>query len=111
MIRTQSVNIMLVLRLIPSSNEIALFLGYFEEPMGYAMKLYSANLTSFIFDPNQNLTSLDVFKICNDVLMGLVYLRSYGIVHFDIHPGNILLEFGTQIQAVISDFGVSFFKS
>jgi DNA-binding NtrC family response regulator/tetratricopeptide (TPR) repeat protein len=51
--------------------------------------------------------ALDIQKICElfaQVLRGLQYIHSQGIVHFDIKPGNILVTAGT---AKLIDFGLA----
>ncbi len=47
----------------------------------------------------------DTARILLDVLNGLAYAHSQGVIHRDIKPGNILLT--RQGQAVLSDFGIA----
>ena len=47
----------------------------------------------------------DVARILLDVLEGLQYAHSEGMVHRDVKPGNILLS--KSGQAVLTDFGIA----
>jgi serine/threonine protein kinase len=47
----------------------------------------------------------EVVRILLDVLDGLAYAHSEGMIHRDLKPGNILLT--RQGQAVIADFGIA----
>jgi serine/threonine protein kinase len=47
----------------------------------------------------------DTARILLDVLDGLAYAHSQGVIHRDIKPGNILLT--REGQAVLSDFGIA----
>ncbi|KAI5949910.1 hypothetical protein KGF54_005388 [Candida jiufengensis] len=62
------------------------------------------NLLSDIYSPN--LTFKVSRKIFRDVLNGLQYLHSVGIIHRDIKPANLLVSENNVVK--ISDFGVSF---
>ncbi len=47
----------------------------------------------------------DVTRILNDVLSGLAYAHSEGVIHRDLKPANILLT--RRGQAVLTDFGIA----
>ncbi|KAL3311212.1 hypothetical protein Ciccas_010210 [Cichlidogyrus casuarinus] len=77
--------------------------------------LYFCNLFDFsgvsLFDLIESLPSgkireeKHIYKIARDVLRGLLYVHSKGIVHRDLKSENILISFN-QV-AKIADFGVS----
>ena len=46
----------------------------------------------------------DTVRILRDVVSALAYAHSYGVVHRDIKPDNVLLSHGV---AVVTDFGVA----
>ena len=97
---------------IPSHPNIARFLGYFDNPVGYALKYYHGSLVEIIYQEDKwpALSQTLIRSLITDVAKGLAHLHKSGIVHFDIKPGNILYETrpGLEIPIfVISDFGVS----
>lgn len=47
----------------------------------------------------------DLLKVLKDILLGLEYLHTSGILHNDIKPGNILLD--QYSNACLSDYGIS----
>jgi hypothetical protein len=47
----------------------------------------------------------DVARVLLDVLEGLAYAHSEGMIHRDVKPGNILLS--SRGQAVLTDFGIA----
>jgi serine/threonine protein kinase len=47
----------------------------------------------------------EVVSILNDVLSGLAYAHSEGVIHRDIKPANIMLT--KKKQAVLTDFGIA----
>ncbi len=54
---------------------------------------------------NERLPLGEIVRIMLDVLDGLAYAHSEGVVHRDLKPSNILLT--KRGQAVISDFGIA----
>jgi serine/threonine protein kinase len=53
----------------------------------------------------QRMPLVEVVSILNDVLSGLAYAHSEGIIHRDIKPANIMLT--KKGQAVLTDFGIA----
>ncbi len=54
---------------------------------------------------NKTLTVKEIIKISLDILTGLHYIHSKGLVHLDIKPSNVLIN--NNNKAVITDFGLS----
>ncbi|KAF0532020.1 kinase-like protein [Gigaspora margarita] len=46
----------------------------------------------------------ELIKIAKDIVLGLTYLHSKGIIHRDLHSNNILIN---DNKALIADFGIS----
>lgn len=53
----------------------------------------------------QKLTSTQIKKIFCGIVSGLMFLHAKGIVHRDLHPGNIMIR--EDMTPVIVDFGLS----
>ncbi|XP_044595272.1 eukaryotic translation initiation factor 2-alpha kinase 1-like isoform X2 [Cotesia glomerata] len=58
---------------------------------------------------NANETSPEpiINEIYKQILMGLQYIHSRGIVHHDIKPGNIFISTSKKLQIQIGDFGLA----
>ncbi|BAU65756.1 serine/threonine protein kinase [Stanieria sp. NIES-3757] len=55
-----------------------------------------------------SISTLDILKFINDILLGLEYAHSREVVHCDLKPENVLLEpQGNSWIARISDFGIA----
>ena len=76
------------------------------------MKLYKGSLSNYIYDEKIEIDAKSVLKISQDIATGLRHLHGYGIVHFDVKPKNIFVNFPEpgQFQCAIGDFGVGFQK-
>lgn len=89
----------------------------------YAMRLYDATLADFLSHPSNTITLVNLYLLFFEMLVPLEYFRAMGLVHRDIKPDNILLDFrarirrfqttnfhleiNTPMRPVIADFGVS----
>ncbi len=62
------------------------------------------SLNNYILDPDNKLEEKIVFYIFTQILEGLIYIHSRGVVHRDIKPGNIFIEKG---EIKIGDFGLA----
>ena len=71
------------------------------------MKRYNSDVSEYItrFDINKN----GIRFILKRVAIGLSYLHSRGIIHADLTPGNILMDFTIDAitDVVIADLGIS----
>jgi len=80
----------------------------------FAKKNYpslSRNLTEYC-DENQNgrvVPESSIWKICHDLISGLVYIHLHGIVHYDIKPSNIFFVSDDRLGCIckIGDFGLA----
>lgn len=68
----------------------------------YVMRYYAGESLA---DSIAGLDGSIIEKVIGEILEGLSYLHSCGIVHRDIKPGNVL--FGPDGRARITDFGIS----
>lgn len=71
------------------------------------MELCDSDLKNFIF--NENTKKLEIFqikKILYDILNGIDYLHKLNLIHRDLKPGNICINFDT-CTAKIADFGLA----
>jgi serine/threonine protein kinase len=75
------------------------------------MKLYSGTLKDFIFNEKTTFTSMDALKIAQDIILGIHHIHRFGLIHFDIKPANVLVDYDVihGFKCSISDFGVSYF--
>lgn len=55
--------------------------------------------------PQSKLPLYQAHKYFVELIAGLQYLHSQGVIHCDIKPGNLLLSLSNELK--ISDFGVA----
>ena len=90
-----------------------MFLGYFENPNGMAMKMYQGTLKDLIFNKEMVYNHSNALQMISDIANGCLHIHQFGLVHFDIKPLNVLFEVTSDpstefgIRCVISDFGAS----
>jgi len=68
------------------------------------MEFWRRDLRSLL-QPNTNFTKEQATKIIYEILKGIQYLHSWGVVHRDLKPENILIDNNFNIK--IWDFGLS----
>ncbi|MFH1461470.1 MAG: protein kinase [bacterium] len=94
-------------------SNIVNLIGYDDDNLVLIQELAFTDLYSFLFLNRQKEIDIKTkLKILIDIISGIEYMHSQGILHKDIKPGNILLfkdEEG-NLTAKITDFGHSMFK-
>jgi serine/threonine protein kinase len=100
-----------ILSLVSHENILRLVdIKYQGEAIYFITEICRSDLHSLIYQTNGNsayiaFTCADKIKVMHDVLQGLRYLHSHGVVHRDIKPSNILLTADRKVK--ICDFGLS----
>lgn len=61
-----------------------------------------------LIEDNNKISQQNLSKIVNSMLIGLYHMHSYGLIHRDLSPDNILIT--EDYQCKIIDFGVSRFS-
>ena len=74
-------------------------------PYYIVMKLMEGGTLEEFLEEHSRLGPDDAVRIIRDVLDGLGYAHSKGIIHRDIKPSNIL--FSSQHRATLADFGIA----
>ena len=62
------------------------------------------SLNNYILNPQKKIEEKLVFYIFSQILEGLIYIHSKGVVHRDLKPGNIFIKKG---EIKIGDFGLA----
>lgn len=70
------------------------------------MELCDTDLKTVIYNPELNLTFVQIKKIFFDILNGLEYMHKLGLIHRDLKPGNICVNL-ENCNAKICDFGLA----
>lgn len=77
--------------------------SYDEENNSYLMEKCDGNLDDYIKN-NQFITDERIMQLIYEILDGMSDVHNAGIIHRDIHLGNILMKNG---HIILSDFGLS----
>lgn len=83
------------------------FHSYFEDDSNFyiLLELCSNESLSVLLRRRKRLMELEVQCYLLQILSGIKYIHSHGIIHRDIKLGNILL--GSQMEIKLADFGLS----
>ena len=78
------------------------------ECISFTMNRMDITLNGFIQNSNKRLEELIVCEITRQIANGVYECHSFGIVHCDLKPDNILIcAVGDVMQVQLSDFGLS----
>ncbi|KAF8552361.1 kinase-like protein [Imleria badia] len=77
----------------------------FDHDCMVSMWMPQGTLHIYLKNPEKTLVTFDRVLLIKDTANGLNYLHSNGIVHGDLHPGNVLID--GESNARLSDFGLS----
>ncbi|KAF8338411.1 kinase-like domain-containing protein [Amanita rubescens] len=81
-------------------------LGIYEEESGLFLVLpFMSNGTLTDWRKNEQPSVVEINRVLLEVAQGFQYIHSEGIVHGDLHGGNILLD--SELHCQISDFGLT----
>eukprot|EP00158_Paraphelidium_tribonemae_P005950 Partr_v1_DN27600_c0_g1_i4_m30176 putative Inherit from NOG: hedgehog protein len=88
------------------NQNIAKLLGYSDNPHSIILKHYPCGTLSKWFS-SWTRTKRQSHAFASDISTGISVLHSNGVVHCDMKPDNVLIDNGSRLFAVISDFGIS----
>ncbi|EPZ34831.1 kinase-like protein [Rozella allomycis CSF55] len=88
---------------------IAKFVGYSIEPRAVVMKKYEASLHDVIHNWKSPISIEQLMLSAKDIIFGLNEMHSTGLVHFDVKPKNVLIQFDKKpfFTCYLCDFGFS----
>lgn len=78
--------------------------GYSEEENSYLMEKCDCDLYEYIEKNSLFIDDNRTIEIANSIIEGLMDVHSKGIIHRDLHLGNVLFK---NEEVIISDFGLS----
>lgn len=94
------------MKLLKSPYIVEVF-NYSEGKNEYIMEYMDKTLEKYILDNNAQLTPARRKNIGNQILRGIKYIHSKGLLHRDLSPKNILVkEYDDVVVIKISDFGL-----
>lgn len=77
--------------------------NYDDEDNSYLMEICDCNIDDYL-KSNPFLSDEQLIQLIKEILLGMSDVHKAGIIHRDLHLGNILISNG---QVVLSDFGLS----
>ncbi len=100
-------NFLITNKLKRHENLIELFESFiYKETLYISMECFGINLNDYIIKKKYNIEYKEIVNIIKDISFGILYLHINGIIHKDIHPGNILTD---GIKTKLCDFGSACF--
>lgn len=82
--------------------------NYNKDDGSYVQEIAIDSLENYI-NSNKDLSDDERLKIIEEIVSSIKHIHSFGIVHRDLHPGNVFLfNYGLNKRWKISDFGLSY---
>ncbi len=91
-----------MVKLVQSPYVLKVF-DYIEDEDSYLMEKCDSDILSYL-ENNPFVTDDKILDLLNELLLGMKDVHNAGIIHRDIHLGNILVKNG---HIILSDFGLS----
>lgn len=79
--------------------------GFFYVQIDFAEKGTLEDLLCELSNKGEKVPDTSIWKICHDISCGLKHIHSFGLVHLDIKPANILIDSSGILK--IGDFGMT----